>query len=171
VTQPSVTTLNDQVAQLAIQTQQSYLASQTGTISGQSSLSQQSLDPGVVTYGLQMYILPKIQNDKVFLQISSTLSDLQSISTVSQNGVVDATNPSATSSAIQVPILNEKTFNQRSVLRNGQTLVLAGFKSLKDNNQKNTVAGLTPLGGLAAESNTEELVVLITPTILTGDNF
>ena len=169
VTQPSVTTLNDQVAQIAIQTQQSYLASQTNSISGVSSISQQSLDPGIVTYGLQMYILPKIEDDKVFLQISSTLSDLLSINTISQNGPTG--HPAASASAIQVPILSEKNFNQRSVLKNGQTLVLAGFKSLHNNNQKDTVAGLTPLGGLAAQSVTEELVVLITPTILTGDNF
>lgn len=173
VTQPSLTTLNDQVAQIAIQTQQSYLASQSTTITGgDSSLSQEALTPGTVTYGFQMYLLPKIQDDKVYLQISSVLSDLISLTIVTQTGQTSAGNDTQNSTnAIQVPNLAQKNFNQRTVLRNGQTLVLAGFKNLKDNNQKDTVAGLTPLGGLAAQSNNEEMVVLITPTILNGDNF
>lgn len=171
VTQPSLTTLNDQVAQIAIQTQQSYLASQTTTLTGgNDSLSQESLTPGTVTYGFQMYLLPKIQDDKVYLQISSVLSDLISLTVVTQTGQT-STDENSTTNAIQVPNLAQKNFNQRSVLRNGQTLVLAGFRNLKSNNQKDTVAGLTPLGGLAAQSNNEELVVLITPTILNGDNF
>ncbi len=174
VTQPSVTTLNDQVAQITIQNQRTYLASQTSTISGQSSLSQQDLVPGTVNYGFQMYLLPKIQDDKIFLEISSTLSSLVSLSTVSQTGATttdSSGNAGTSANSIQVPLLDAKTFNQRSVLRNGQTLVLAGFKTLQDNNQKDSVAGLTALGGMAAESNNEELVFLITPTILSGDNF
>lgn len=171
VTQPSLTTLNDQVAQIAIQTQQSYLASQSTTMGGSdSSLSQETLTPGTVTYGFQMYLLPKIQEDKVYLQISSVLSDLTSLQAVTQTGQVDP-DGSSKASAIQVPNLAQKNFNQRTLLRNGQTLVLAGFRNLKSNNQKDTVAGLTPLGGMAAQSNNEELVVLITPTILNGDNF
>lgn len=171
VTQPSLTTLNDQVAQIAIQTQQSYLASQSTTITGgDSSLSQQALTPGTVTYGFQMYLLPKIQDDKVYLEISSVLSDLTSLQVVSETGQV---NPGSSSSnaAIQVPNLAQKNFNQRTVLRNGQTLVLAGFRNLKNNNQEDSIAGMTALGGMAAQSNNEELVVLITPTILNGDNF
>jgi type IVB pilus formation R64 PilN family outer membrane protein len=176
VTQPSVTTLNDQVAQITIQTQQTYLASQSTTITGGGSdLSQQALTPGVINYGFQMYLLPKIQGDKVFLQISSVISNLQSLQTVSQNGQVTTTNGGSsdgnTTNSIQIPILSQKNFNQRSVLKNGETLVLAGYKSLNDANQKDSVAGLTALGGMAATATNEELVVLITPIILDGDNF
>lgn len=179
INQPSLTTLNDQVAQLAILNQQSYLASQTNTItsganSTASGFSQQSLTPGIVNSGLQLYLLPKIQDDKIYLQISSTLSTLTAINIVSQTGQTTAqggTPPENTTSAIQVPVLSQKNFNQRNVLRNGQTLVLAGYKGLTDANQKDSVAGLTALGGMAAASNNEELVVLITPIIVDGDNF
>jgi len=179
VNQPSLTTLNDQMAQISILTQQTYLASQTTTLTAgasgaNSGFSQQALTPGIINTGLQLYLLPKIQDDKIYLQISSTLSQLLSLSTVTQTGQ-EYTNgsdiPVTTTAAIQVPQMGQKNFNQRSVLRNGQTLVLAGFKNLQDYNQKNSVAGLTALGGLAASSNNEELVVLITPTILNGDNF
>ena len=135
-----------------------------------SSLSQETLTPGTVTYGFQMYLLPKIQEDKVYLQISSVLSDLTSLQAVTQTGQVDP-DGSSKASAIQVPNLAQKNFNQRSVLRNGQTLVLAGFKNLNDSNKNTSVAGLTALGGLAAQGVNEELVVLITPIILNGDNF
>lgn len=178
INQPSLTTLNDQMAQISILTQTSYLASQTNTITGGSNgdatgFSQQSLTPGIVNSGLQLYLLPKIQDDKIYLQISSTLSNLISIDVVSQTGEVTTTDaPSkTTTSAIQVPTLTQKNFNQRSVLRNGQTLVLAGFKNLNDSNKNTSVAGLTALGGLAAQGVNEELVVLITPIILNGDNF
>ncbi len=177
VNQPSLTTLNDQMAQIAIQTQTSYLASQSTTITGgDSSLSQAALTPGVVTSGLQLYLLPKIQDDKIYLQVSSTLSNLLGLSIITQTGSstvvpTDSKNSAPPVNAIQLPLLSQKNFNQRSVLRNGQTLVLAGFKSLQDSNQKDTVAGLTPLGGMAAQSSTQELVVLITPVILNGDNF
>ena len=173
VTQPSITTLNDQVAQLAIQTQQSYLASQTSTITGgNNSLSQLTLTPGTVNYGFQMYLLPKIQDDKIYLQISSVLSSLSGLTIVSQFGqTASSADSSSTANAIQVPNLAQKNFNQRAVLRNGQTLVMAGFRSLNDNNQKDSIAGLTALGGVAGQSLNEELVVLITPIILNGDNF
>ncbi len=178
VNQPSLTTLNDQMAQISILTQQTYLASQTTTLTGAnntaSGFSQQALTPGIINTGLQLYLLPKIQDDKIYLQISSTLSQLLSLSTVTQTGqqyTQGSTIPDTTTAAIQVPQMGQKNFNQRSVLRNGETLVLAGFKNLYDANQKDSVAGLTALGGLAASSNNEELVVLITPTILNGDNF
>ncbi len=178
INQPSLTTLNDQVAQISILQQQSYLASQTNTITGAtgdaSGFSQQSLTPGIINYGLQLYMLPKIQDDKIYLQISSTLSNLISINVVSQTGQTTSAAdepPGTTTSAIQVPILSQKNFNQRSVLRNGQTLVLAGYKSLNDANRQDSIAGLTALGGMAAASTNEELVVLITPIILDGDNF
>ena len=173
VTQPSITTLNDQVAQLAIQTQQSYLASQTSTITGgNNSLAQLTLTPGTVNYGFQMYLLPKIQDDKIYLQISSVLSSLSGLTIVSQFGqTASSAEAGSTANAIQVPNLAQKNFNQRAVLRNGQTLVMAGFRSLNDNNQKDSIAGLTALGGMAGQSLNEELVVLITPIILNGDNF
>jgi type IVB pilus formation R64 PilN family outer membrane protein len=178
VNQPSLTTLNDQMAQISILTQQTYLASQTTTLTGAnntaSGFSQQALTPGIINTGLQLYLLPKIQDDKIYLQISSTLSQLLSLNTVTETGEEFAQGseiPKTATAAIQVPQMGQKNFNQRSVLRNGETLVLAGFKNLQDYNQKNSVAGLTALGGMAASSNNEELVVLITPTILDGDNF
>ncbi|MCD6046160.1 MAG: bfpB [Gammaproteobacteria bacterium] len=172
INQPSLTTLNDQMAQISIQTQQSYLASQSTTLTGGAGdFSQQTLTPGVVTSGLQLYLLPKIQDDKIYLQISSTLSHLDALNTVTSTGGTEAASGDNAPSAIQVPVLSQKNFNQRSVLRNGQTLVLAGFKGLTDQNQEDSVAGLTALGGMAAQSTNKELVVLITPIILNGDNF
>lgn len=187
--QPSVTTTNDQVAQITVQSQQSYIANVSNTITGgASAFSQNSINPGVVTSGLNLYLLPKIQGDKIYLNVSGTLSDLITLTnaaTVSTgspvcsdgSAPVNGACPTGTtltnsgSVTIQVPTIAEKDFNQRSIVSNGETLIIAGFKNLRNQTQKSNVLGIDALGGKAGYSNNEELVVLITPTILSGEKF
>ncbi len=197
VTQPTVTTLNNQVAQIAIQTQTGYLAS-TSTDALNDNTTSNSASPGVVTTGFNLYLLPKIQGDRIYLQVSSTLSNLISIDTINtttgetssggsaaaggdgsgnngtgsggsgSGGSGSGTNNNTTASPqiIQVPTVNERNFNQRSVIPTGHTLVLAGFKQINNQANKSGLFGVDALGAKGSSNTTNELVMLITPVIL-----
>lgn len=158
VTRPEVVTLNNQVAEIAIINQTAYLASITTTLS--EGQSQTSLEPGIVTAGFSLYVLPKIQDKKVYLQITTSLSNLVDIKTQSSGGTDSA--------AIQVPELAEKYFNQRTMLQSGECLILSGFKSLKNNAAKNQNFGSDVLGGKGATRSNIETLVLITPYVMGG---
>ncbi|MBB72627.1 MAG: hypothetical protein CMF50_09545 [Legionellales bacterium] len=177
VTQPTVTTLNNQVAKISVQTQQTYIAS-TSTDALNDNSTSSSVNPGVVTFGFNLYLLPKIQKDKVYLAITSTLSDLQNLRTINtstgQQVDPDSTTTSSadTPQIIQVPTLEEKMFNQRSVIPSGATLVLAGFIKKNEVAGVDKTAGTSLLGGRGSEKITQELVMLITPVIIaSGDDY
>ena len=184
VTQPSVVTLNNQVARLAITSQTSYVAEIATTQSDQST--ETSVTPGVVTDGFTLYVLPKIRGDKVYLQITSSIANLQGITTIntatgknvdpntpstSADSGTDTSN-SSTASIIQIPTLSSRNFNQRSMIKSGDTLVLAGFKELKSEATKSKFLWRDELGGSGGSTDNKEMVVLITPSILNdGETF
>lgn len=165
VTNPEVVTLNNQVAQIDISRQTTYLASSTNTLSagsGQASgFSQTTLNPGVVNTGFKLYILPKILRNNVYLEVSSELSNLQSLELLTVGGT-SQTSPG--SSSIQLPIVDGKRFNLRSVVPSGSTLIIAGFNSV------DSVAGTNSSFGVKSGANTDQkdvqTILLITPTIL-----
>lgn len=222
ITQPTVTTLNNQVATISIQNQENYINSTTSTVgTSGSDFAQGGVNTATITTGLNLYLLPKIQNQKVFLQISSVLSDLQALqtintttgntvssnqnqnvpnqdqitgniipdtavvnadgttSTVSSSTTVGSTTVSATETngtpalatpqIVQLPEVALRSFNQRSVIPNGATLILAGFIQSGNQANQNKVFDIAPVGGSGASRRNIELVMLITPVIL-GDN-
>lgn len=162
-TQPRVVTLNNQVAEIGINTQTTYLAEVTTTATTNAGVTT-SLTPGEVTSGFTLYILPKVQGDHIYLQISSTIANLISIKSYSANP--GSSSSSQTNSTIYAPIVTEKRFNQRSLVPNGATLVLAGFKQLSNEANKSEILGSEALGGKAGEQKNNETIVLITPTII-----
>ena len=160
-TQPRVVTLNNQVAEIGINTQTTYLASVSTTTTTNVG-STATLTPGTVTTGFSLYLLPKIQGNNVYLQISSTLASLITLKQYTGN----TTGSSSNSSAIYAPIVSSKRFNQRSAVPSGDTLVLAGFKQLKNEANKQSLFGSDALGGYGGNQTNVETIVLITPTIL-----
>lgn len=176
VTEPRVVCLNNQVSAIRIINQQGYLASvQTTSLAGSSSATGASvtsqLTPGNIVTGLTLYILPKILNDKVYLQVNADISNNPSFETISSaTGPAGSGSTTATDGAsiIQVPSVSQKQFNQRSVINSGDTLILAGFRQLS--NQANAMQLLTSqsLGGKSAHQLTNETIILITPIILRG---
>jgi type IVB pilus formation R64 PilN family outer membrane protein len=161
-TQPRVVTLNNQVAEIGINTKTGYLARVTTTVAGVSGSPSTSLTPGLVTTGFSLYLLPKIQGNDVYLQISSTLANGLSFKLQSSGSAPNI-------STIQVPTVSEKRFNQRSVVSSGSTLVIAGFKQLNTEVNKVSMFGTDALGGRGAQQTNVETIVLITPTILRSD--
>lgn len=162
VTRPRVVTLNNQVAQIDINTQTGYLKEVTTTTVGAASTSTTSLTPGTVKTGFSLYLLPKIQRKNVYLQISSTISTLLGITSIKANPNMFATS----NTQIQLPTVSEKRFNQRTLIPSGSTLVLAGFKQVRNDANHTKVFKLAPLGSRGAQQTNTETIVLITPTVI-----
>ena len=222
ITQPTVTTLNNQVATISIQNQVNYIDSTTSTLGGSgSSFAQGGVNTSTITTGLNLYLLPKVQGQHVYLQISSVLSDLLALKTINtttggtvssnqnqsnnptqdqlDSGVIPQTtlvnpdgststvttatqvgnttvtasessgSPVATPQIVQLPDVVLRSFNQRSVIPNGATLILAGFIQNGNQADQSKVLDIAPAGGSGASSRNIELIMLITPVIL-GDN-
>lgn len=155
-TQPRVITLNNQVAEIGISRQTTYLAQVTSTQTLNVGTSV-TMTPAVVSSGFSLYLLPKIQGNNVYLQISSTLSNLEKIDKIT---IGDQKN------SIQLPVVAEKRFNQRSVVPTGSTLILAGFKQLGNEANKVSMFESDTLGGKGGSQSNRETIVLITPTVI-----
>jgi type IVB pilus formation R64 PilN family outer membrane protein len=166
-TQPRVVTLNNQVAEIGINTQTTYLASVSTTVTPQVG-STTALTPNTVTTGFTLYLLPKIQGDNVYLQITSTLANLVKLQKYdSKEGAVSDTATSTSSGdVITAPVITQKRFNERAYVPSNATLVLAGFKQLRNEANKNSVFGQDALGGYGGNQDNVETIVLITPTII-----
>jgi type IVB pilus formation R64 PilN family outer membrane protein len=168
VTEPRVVCLNNQVSAIRIVSQNGYLASvqntsfgggsSTGSSSGNSVTSQ--ITPGTLVTGLTLYILPKIIDNKIFLQVNADLSNSLGFSNISSGG--------ATPTTIQVPNVTQKQFNQRSVIGSGDTLILAGFKQVQNQTGAMQLMDSQALGGKSATQSNSETIILITPIILNG---
>lgn len=170
-TENRVVTMNNQVAQIGVNTLTGYLESVSTTFTGTVGTPTTALTPGVVKTGFSLYILPKIQGNNVYLQITSDMSDLLNIQQICGAGSCPSTSNTTTAAngvisgaAIQVPTITEKTFNQRSLVPSGYTLVIAGFKQLRNEANNDKMFGV-PQAQAASNSNIET-IILITPTIL-----
>ncbi|KPJ67978.1 MAG: hypothetical protein AMJ43_00745 [Coxiella sp. DG_40] len=174
VTEPSVTTLNNQVAQIRITTDTSYLAQSETSIEDQTVTT--SMTPGVVTSGFMLYILPKIEDDNVYLQVSSIVSKLRSLDTINNFGNINAkVDPHKIRGkdivTIQIPTLAEKRFNMRSLVNNGATLVIGGFKQVEDIAAETRAFDIPYSGAKGSSHHNVETIVLITPTIIENKRY
>lgn len=171
VTKPQVVTMNNQIASIRITQDTGYIQSITSSQFDQYQTT--TITPGTVTDGFTLYILPKIQRQNVFMQISSRIANLLALQKVSNEPDNDTSNSSSHSgsstnqfSAIEVPTIASKEFNQRSVVRSGSTLIIAGYKRLADQTNSAKMFGVSALGGQGSKSQNVETLVLITPIIL-----
>ena len=166
VTKPEVVTMNNQIASIRITQDTSYVESVNQSYA--QNYVTTSIKPGTVTDGFTLYLLPKIQGSKVYMQISSTISNLIRLEKQSTipSGTSGDQSGNSQYNAIEVPTIAEKVFNQRSVVLSGSTLIIAGYKRLRDETANATLFGLSALGGKGAHTKNVETLVLITPTIL-----
>lgn len=172
VTQPQVVTMNNQIASIRITQNTGYIQSVNSSYT--DNYVTTSITPGVVTDGFTLYALPKIQGNKVFMQLSSTMSNLLALQKESTQPPNSSGSTSTGSThqqqynAIELPTISKKAFNQRSVIQSGNTLVIAGYKQMRDQAKTNSILGVEPLGGKGAKRETVETLVLITPIIMRG---
>lgn len=162
VSEPRVLCLNNQVGVVRITKNEGYVASiqntaQPGVAQSNSNTVTSQVTPGMVITGLTLYILPKIMQNKIYLSVNADLSTNDTFKTFGP-----------TNAQIQLPNITEKHFNQRSMIRSGDTLILSGFKQVKNATGATQFLTSQALGGTAALQTNTETVVLITPILLNG---
>jgi type IVB pilus formation R64 PilN family outer membrane protein len=157
VTSATIPTLNNQPAPLQVGKQTSYLAASTTTVT-QGAGSTTTLQPGLITTGFSMNLVPHIlDKNKLLLQYTINISSLTGSETVTSGGA-----------AIQTPKIDTRDFLQRVMLNSGDTMVMAGFEqtSLSATTQgmghpQNVMLG----GGVNGSRTRSVLVILIQPVI------
>lgn len=160
VSEPRVVCLNNQVSVIRVVKQNGYVASVQNTTlasggTAPTSTVTSQVTPGTLITGLTLYILPKILKDKIYLQINADLSTNNNFTTFSASG-------------IQLPNITEKHFNQRSMIKSGDTLILSGFRQVSNKVGANQFIQSQALGGKGSTQVTSETIVLITPIVLNG---
>jgi type IVB pilus formation R64 PilN family outer membrane protein len=164
VSEPRFTILNNQIAELKIIDTEGYLKSIKTTTPGALGTTQTALEPGTLTTGFSLYIVPTIFDKEVLLQITTSISrkiSINEFSTITGAGAANGTR-------IQMPNFTDRRFTQRSVVPNNHTLVLTGFKGLRNSTGDSTPFKVDLLGGKGATSEITEIVLLITPVIIRG---
>lgn len=153
--QPRVMSLNNQVAKVALQDNATYLASSGITQTANVGTTSQ-LQPGVITTGFELYVLPSIREGEVILQLSTELSDLLRIDEVRSGAQL-----------IQTPHTNRKQFFMQAVVADGQTLLLSGLRNERQQLTEQTSWLSLLLGGQQQQrQRRSETLVLLTPTII-----
>jgi len=163
-TSASVATLNNQPVPVQVARQTAYLKSSSTTLTANVG-SSTTLEPGTVTSGFNMSILPHVlTNGTVMLQFGTDISALRSIRTVSSGGSSSAT-------SIETPEVDTRNFLQRVAMKSGDTLVISGFEQTDANLNRKGVGnpGFFGLGGgLQATRDKEVIVILVTPIAMGG---
>lgn len=149
-------TTNGQAVPVQVLEEKAYLAKVSTTIDGTSGLTQTSLEPGTVSTGYSMMVLPKLTSDgEILLHATVDLSSLEKISEFRSGD-----------NAIQLPEKSSKNFMQRMLVRPGQTLMMAGFERTANTSAVNSLSesSLWFLGG-SKKGGTRKVVtvILLTP--------
>lgn len=167
VTSASLTTLNNQPAPLQVGKQTSYLASSSSSTAGASGNITTTLQPGVVTTGFSMNLVPHILDDeRLLLQYAVNLSELKN----SADGKMPefSSGSGLNASKIQVPEVNTRNFLQRVVLNSGDMMAVAGFEQTGMNGVMEGVGNPEnlALGGNRSNSKGRVIVVVLLQPVL-----
>lgn len=159
----AVVTLSDQPAPLQVGRQISYLARRSSTSGTDSTSGTETLEPGTIDTGLIMNVLPRvIEDDRVMLRLNVALTNLADLKTFPET---------VTTEQIQLPEVDSTGFQQNTVLRTGETLVLAGFERNENSTSDLGTPGFSFLLGGSRErlQRRNVTVMLITANILPED--
>lgn len=155
LSQIPITTLNNRPATQSISLDTAYVSEVTSTSSGVDNVST-SISTDTITTGISVSVLPRIMSDgRILLQYALAQSDAPSIK-----------NFTSGSSTVQLPQTQALAFSQQVMMKNGSTLVLAGFDQSNDANDSTGVGRPITwiLGGSNRSQHTRQLVVVsITP--------
>ncbi|WP_231373413.1 type II and III secretion system protein [Thioalkalivibrio sp. ALE19] len=158
VTTTTLQTVNNQPAPVRIGQTISYLreVSETDTANVGTSAT---LTPGEIDVGLSMQVLPHVQDNgrDLLMQVMMNLSTLDNMEEFS-----------SANNTIQLPEVTTRDFVQRTWLRSGEALVLAGFEEVQANLVRQGLldADSWGVGGSRrSEQSSESLVIVITPTV------
>lgn len=157
VAQIPITTLNNRPANQRIAVDQAYVSEvSTTTTGGSSSAVSTDVTTSTVTTGISVSVLPRLMADnRILLQYA-----------LAQGELLRLRNFAAGDNTIQLPETQGLSFSQQVMLRNGSTLILAGFdQSDADSSAAGVGRPLTwALGGSTGSTRNRQLVVIgITP--------
>lgn len=159
VTQQASTTTNMSAVPVQVGTQEDYASQVTNDAAANVGTST-SITKSTMTTGFNMTMLPYIMpgSSQIELQFSINMSD-------------EPTRRTFTSGESSVELMKTKlkTFNQKAILKSGQTLVLSGFQQVNNAGTKQGVGSPSFFGlggGASGQNNDNMLVILITPTLL-----
>lgn len=157
-TRAGATTSNNRVVPIKVTDTLAYIRSQElGTDA--DGRQTRSIQTDEIETGFQLQIFPRILNNReVMVQYTVGLSELRGIQTFGSG--VDT---------IQLPQISETSFEQQAVIRNGQTLILAGFERERTQVGRSGLGSGAipfPAGGRSASREKVVTVLMITPRIL-----
>lgn len=164
VTNASVITANNQAAPVKVVRRTTYVAETTPTFmggSGNTVSTGAALTPGSVETGLNLYVLPHVQDDgkRLRLKMMISLSTLESMETYG-NG----------QASIQLPQVASREFQHEAWLNSGETLVLAGFEQVDSGLETSTPfdKGMWLAGGKRSAHKQKEMVVVALRPVVTA---
>lgn len=155
IAQIPVTTLNNRPANQRIAVDTAYVSEISTTTSGVDNVSSQ-VETETITTGLAVSVLPRIMSDgRILLQYA-----------LAQGELLNLENFPIGENTVQLPETQGISFSQQVMMRNGATLVLAGFDQTEVSKQARGVGRPLSwlLGGSKQSTNTRKMVVIaITP--------
>lgn len=156
-----VMTTNNRAAPVKFVRRNSYLAETVPTYAtggGSAVNTGAGLTPGSVETGLNMYLLPHVQDDgkRMLMRVMVSLSTLDSMERESSGEM-----------SIQLPQVSANEFANEAWLNSGETLVLTGFQQQDTQNTTSSPFGrMWGLGGERTVANGQQLLVIaITPVV------
>lgn len=160
----SVVATNNQPSPVKVVKRFEYVASTAQTYAGTANAAVATgptLTPGTVETGLNMYVLPHIQDDgkRMLLKIMVSLSTLEELKTIT-----------AGTSTIQLPQVASREFQQQAWINSGETLVLAGFEQIDSGLETKSPLdkSIWGLGGSRTASKGREMVVVSIRPVVTA---
>lgn len=155
---PRIVSLNNQIARIVLEDNATYLAA-AGSAATANVGRADVLQPGVVTTGFELYLLPNIRANEVILQLSTELSDLERIDEVRSG-----------TQMIQTPHTNRKKFFMKALVAHDQTLLMSGLKNQRNAALKQQSWWSLLLGGRNEQQQRHsETLVLLTPHIISRE--
>ena len=153
---PRVVALNGQAAQMQVLNDKAILAGvDVTTRETVAVVTEVELEPGVVSTGMSLTILPKIVGQRVFLHAAISVSDLVNLESAGSG-----------EQSIQLPTVERSQFFQSARLRSGETLALGGLLARRGATGTRGMVRWPWLTAKSSEYSSTETVLLITPTLL-----
>lgn len=157
-TRAGAITTNFQPVPISVTDTVTYVASASSNYDDDGNLVSTELTTETLEVGFVLLVLPRILNSReVLLNYSIELSDINDFEQIGD---------------LQLPSTSKKVLDQQAIMRNGQSLVIAGFerRQTEVKNAKGLGQGDNKFFGLggsrSSELNRQSTVIVITPRLL-----